>query len=119
MLRRCWQNHAPVARGPSRERTGRVNAETQQTNGRRDTGTDESGGAQRKMLRLAQAASPADGDGAGRRGSRRFELAWSLPNRGGGQVQVPGRAVFTCACSAPWGDGARGSAPGMWWKYPP
>ena len=31
---------------------------------------------------------------------------------GGGQVQVPGRAVFTCACSAPWGDGARGSAPG-------
>lgn len=33
-------------------------------------------------------------------------------NREGGQVQVPGRAVFTCACSAPWGDGARGSAPG-------
>ena len=68
-----------MARGPSSERTGRVNVETQQRNGRRDTGTDEFGGAQRKMLRLAQAASPADGDGARRRGSRRFELAWSHP----------------------------------------
>ena len=52
------------------------------------------------------------GMGPGGGAAAALNLRGATLNREGGQVQVPGRAVFTCACSAPWGDGARGSAPG-------
>ena len=87
-----------------------MSATTLQRNWRRDSGTDEFGGARRKMLRLARPASPADGDGAGGRGSHRCELAWSLPKQSGGWggVQVPGRAVSHLhVLSAVGGPGSR------------
>lgn len=43
--------------------------------------------------------------GPGGRGGHHFELAGSLP-KPSGEVQVPGRAALTCACSAPWGNEA-------------
>lgn len=92
---------------------------TAQRNWRQESGTDEFRGAQRKMLRLAPDASPADGE----RG-REVGAATTLNLRGAslnraGEVQVPGRAVFTCAFSAPWGTrreealGGRGEIPSL------
>lgn len=71
-----------------------MNARTPQRNWLQDSGLVNWGreGAQRKMLRLAPAASAADGERGEAGGSHRFELAWNLPKQSG-EVQVPLRAV--------------------------
>lgn len=114
------QNPGACGNEPWRRKDAGVAAATLQRRNWQQAGLgpDAFGGAQRKMLRLAPAASPADGEGAPGEAAAALNLRGASLSRAG-EVQVPGRAALTCACSAPWGDAARGSAPGNAGKYPP